>query len=203
MTIIHNYNVLDKDFIWKINEIIDSMNYDSSLWLFEDDDLELFELIRTNLMSNNFMKHHINKNTYIVIRCVKASDKKRSYESHFDNYEQTFVVPIKIPNDAPRGELMIWENARRFPKSLIEHIFTKLIFQNIIFRFFMKLFLINKFELLNVQPGDIVSFPGFTTLHYNNPVSSERRSILIHNHKSFKDSYTVQIIEKISKLNVR
>ena len=67
----------------------------------------------------------------------------------------------------------------------------------------MKLFLINKFELLNVQPGDIVSFPGFTTLHYNNPVSSERRSILIHNHKSFKDSYTVQIIEKISKLNVR
>jgi hypothetical protein len=179
------------------------MEYDSAMWIFEEDNPKLIRLIRDYFGINEEMRELVDEKSYIVIRCVKKKDQVRSYESHFDNYEESFVVPLKVPLELPRGELMVWYNARRYPHGLLEHIFTKGIFQNKIFRMFMKKFLMSKFIEVDVRPGDVARFAGFTTLHFNNPVSSERRSILIHNHRAFDGSRLVALVEKISKLNVK
>lgn len=203
-----NYNhfekKIDSNFIEKMNNHIASIgSYNNSLWLFEEDYPDFFKELRNELIKNNFLKKYVNENSYIVIRCIKQNDKKRSFESHFDNYEETILIPLMVPDELPRGELMMWPNARRYPKNIIEHLITKIKFQNKIFRFLLRKQIFTKFQKIDIQPGDVVKFPGFTTLHYNNPVSSERRSILIHNKKIFNGNYIVEIIEKLSKLNVK
>lgn len=202
MEIIYS-NIIEKSFISELNAEINIIPYEKSMWLFEVDNAMLFSKIRIYLTNHPKIRKYIREDTYIVIRCVKNTDKHRQYESHFDNYKETFVIPLLIPQSQPKGELMAWFNARRNPKSFIEHFFTKAFFQNRFFRFFMKKYLLNRFKLLQINPGDVASFDGFTTLHFNFPVSDERRSILIHNEKAYSNSILGKMIDELSRLNVK
>ena len=202
MEIIYS-NIIENSFISELNAEINRIPYEKSMWLFETDNSVLFSKIRSYLSFHPAIKNHIRDDTYIVIRCVKNTDKHRQYESHFDNYKETFVIPLLIPERQPKGELMAWFNARRIPKSFIEHFITKALFQNRFFRFFMKKYFLNRFKLLQINPGDVASFDGFTTLHFNFPVSDERRSILIHNEKAYSTNIFGKMIDELSRLNVK
>ena len=202
MEIIYS-NIIENSFISELNAEINRIPYEKSMWLFEVDNSILFSKIRTYLTQHPTIKKYIYDDTYIVIRCVKNTDKQRQYESHFDNYKEKFVLPLLIPQHQPKGELMAWFSARRNPKSFIEHFFTKAFFQNRIFRFFMKKYLLNRFKLLEINPGDVASFNGFTTLHFNFPVSDERRSILIHNNKAYSENIFGKMIDELSRINVK
>jgi hypothetical protein len=202
MEIIYS-NIIEKSFISELNAEINKIPYEKSMWLFEVDHSILFSKIRSYLIQHPTIKKYIHDDTYIVIRCVRNTDMHRQYESHFDNYKQTFVLPLLIPQHQPKGELMAWFGARRHPKFFIEHFFTKAFFQNRFFRFFMKKYLLNHFKLLEINPGDIASFDGFTTLHFNFPVSDERRSILIHNEQAYPNNIFGKMIDELSRLNVK
>ena len=197
------HNVISKKFINEINEAINNKVYSDSLWIFCEDDEDLIKNISSNLKSNEFMKNYLFDDSYIVVRCVKTADTKRCYESHFDNYKETFVIPLLIPTDGLKGELNAWFFARREPKNIIEHILTKALYQNALFRYFIRKYLQHKFVKIEANPGDVAFFDGFTTLHYNNPVEGERRSILIHNKKPFQNSFAVNLIESFSKYHVK
>jgi hypothetical protein len=202
METIHK-SIIEESFISEINSQIEKISYDKSMWLFEKDNPKIFNLIRSYLSEHELLKKHIFTDTYIVVRCVKKSDKHRQYESHFDNYKETFVIPLLIPEKQPKGELMAWFNARRYPKSFLEHFLTKAFFQNRLFRYLMKRYLLKYFKLLKMLPGDVASFDGFTTLHFNYPVSNERRSILIHNEKAFSNNIFSHVIDELSRWNVK
>jgi len=171
------------------------------MWIFPDKDKDLQDYLKSKLSLIQIFPKGAIDNSYIVIRCVKKSDTKRAYEAHFDNYEKTWVVPLKMPNKKPDGALYAWENARKTPTNLISHIATKILFQNRVARLLYKTMLKNKFKEVTIRPGDIGHFNGFTTLHYNTNVCEERRSILIHWNKPFQGTKTVDIIEKYSQYN--
>ena len=90
------------------------------------------------------MKSYIREDSCIVIRCVKETDTKRCYETHFDNYKETYVIPLMAPTKSPKGTLMAWFGARRYPRSIIEQMVTKSLYQNRLFRLFMRRFLLKK-----------------------------------------------------------
>ena len=202
MEIIHN-NIIEESFISEINSQIKMIPYDKSMWIFEKDNPNIFNSIRSQLAQHPLLKKHIFEDTYMVIRCVKETDKHRQYESHFDNYKETLVIPLLIPDQQPKGELMAWFNARRNPKSFLEHLFTKAFFQNKFFRYVMKRYLLKYFKVLKINPGDVAIFNGFITLHFNFPVSNERRSILIHNEKAFANNIFSHMIDELSRWNVK
>ncbi len=137
---------------------------------------------------------------YIVIRCVKKIDKKRSFDVHFDNYKNTFLLPIKIPPIEPKGQFFIWENTRNGINGVLSHIFSKLFYQNFITRFLVRNNILKIFKRINCDIGDIIHFNGFNSLHYNENVSSERRSILIHSNRGIKNSSIINLSEKLSQI---
>ena len=67
-------------------------------------------------------------NQYHVARMVRPGDLKEQYRAHFDSHIFTLVIPINIPlsKDKERGELIIYPNARRFPKTEMENIVGKI-----------------------------------------------------------------------------
>lgn len=195
-------NLIPKSLIDQVNSIIDRYDYSESLYLFDNEKSIPHNLIKIELAKISLFQPYIS-DAHIVIRCVKRDDQKITHYPHFDNYLHTFVIPTLIPNTPPLGDLVYVENARKFPKNIYTNIITKFSFQNPLVKKFILNDLRGRFSSISINPGDVGYFNGLTTLHYNNPVFSERRSILIHCDNPFKDSKINKIVEYLGKLNVK
>lgn len=192
-------NVLNANFIDKINLEIDKIHYDSSYWIFPGTNEQIYKLIRLALAETNLFSEKILKDAYIVIRCVKINSPTTAYGMHFDNYTNTWVLPLKIPKGNMDGRLRAWRDTRSSPSNAYSNLASKIFFQNPITIFFIKKYLLNKFLPVDISVGDYAYFNGFTTLHFNEPVQGERRSILIHYDKAFDSSPITKTIEKFSQ----
>jgi hypothetical protein len=195
-------NIISDDFLITVNKYIDERPYNESVVFFDNEKSKIHNYIKKEL-SKNILFNKICEESYIVIRCVKDNDKKMRYYPHYDNYLDTYVIPLLIPEISPRGELHYLENARKIPKNIFISTITKFIVQNFLARLIIKNYLGHLFLTLNVSPGDVVHFNGLTTLHYNKTVSSERRSILIHINNPFKNTLLNKLIEHFGRLNVK
>jgi len=195
-------SLISQDFILAVNKIIDSKPYKNSIVFFDNENSEIHKYIKEEL-SKNILFKEILPDAYIVVRCVKDSDRKMQNYPHFDNYLDTYVIPVLIPIYKPQGELRYIENARKIPKNIYKSTITKFIAQNFFARYIIKKYLNPSFLSLNINPGDIAHFNGLTTLHYNEAVSSERRSILIHINNPFKNTILNKLIEYFGRLNVQ
>ena len=173
----------------------------------------LYKKVQIMICKNRFLKKIIGKkDNYIVLRLVNENDKKRSFEAHFDNYIETFYIPLLIPKNLKRidgtrknlnGDLYFWEKARKMPKNILSHIISKGFFQNFLTQQILKNCFLGKFKTIRVNLGDILEFKGFTTLHYNSPVSSEHRSLVIHNTMPFHANRIAKLIDNYSRIRVR
>jgi len=76
MEIIYS-NIIENSFISELNAEINKISYEKSMWLFEVDNHMLFSKIRTYLTNHPKIRKYIRDDTYIVIRCVKNTDKHR------------------------------------------------------------------------------------------------------------------------------
>jgi hypothetical protein len=110
--------------ILKINNLIDTIPYEDSLFLFDSQESEIYKSIKNYLLNNAFFKDII-EDSYIVIRCVKATDKTISFYPHFDNYNDTFLIPLKLPKEEPFGDLFYKTNVRGIPSNIWSSTFTK------------------------------------------------------------------------------
>jgi hypothetical protein len=195
-----NKNCIDPTFIHLMNQEIDSMSYQDSMILFLTRDKlknqRFYELLKTNSMINQYL----NNDSYVVIRCVKNGLNKAAYYPHFDNYSETVMVPIKMPQTFPDGALLMWENTRGLPSNSIINAIQKVFFQNPIIKTILLKFFRGKFHKVPVVPGDIAIFNGMTNLHFNIEALQERRTILIHNHQPFRNSLFVKASERLSQL---
>lgn len=198
MTSIRN-NILPAALIDTINLEIDKIKYESSFWIFPGENHQIYELIKKALVKTHFFPEDILNTAYIVIRCVKANTPTTAYAIHFDNYTNTWLLPLKIPQSTLKGRLCVWENVRKYPSNTYTNLASKLFYQNPITVFFIKKYLLHKFHPIDLNVGDCAQFNGFTSLHFNDPVQGERRSILIHFDKPFSTSIFTVTIEKISQ----
>ena len=125
-----NKNCIDPTFIHLMNQEIDSVSYQDSMILFLTRDKlknqRFYELLKTNSVINQYL----NNDSYVVIRCVKNGLNKAAYYPHFDNYSETVMVPIKMPQTFPDGALLMWENTRGLPSNSIVNAIQKVFFQN-------------------------------------------------------------------------
>ncbi|MBD1141552.1 hypothetical protein IDH31_00185 [Pelagibacterales bacterium SAG-MED32] len=194
---------VDIEFIENINYFIDKYEYTDSLYFYSNnhEHKEVFNSIKEYIFNNDILdKKYLLDDLYIVIRCVKNIDNKKSFDVHFDNYKNTFLLPIKIPLIEPKGQFFIWENTRYEVNGILSHIFSKLFYQNFITRFLIRNNILKTFEKISCEVGDIVHFNGFNSLHYNEDVSSERRSILIHSRRGIKNSSIINLSERLSQI---
>jgi hypothetical protein len=201
-------NSVSPEFINEINAYLDTMKYENSMWVFPGEDATVRELIQKHLfVAGSPIMECLDgfppEKVYSVIRAVKFSDTKRAFEIHYDNYEDTLLIPLKLPKDEPKGDIHIYENSRRRPSNILWHVIVKVLVQNKFAIRFMLKHLKNNFIKVSVLPGDVVQFNGFRSLHYNEGVSSERRSLLIHYNKPFENSFIVKLIEAYSRFKVR
>jgi len=204
----YHKNSVSPDFIKEINAHLDSLGYESSMWVFPGDDKVVRDLIEKYLFidGSTVMKclgGFPTGNVYSVIRAVKFSDTKRAFEIHYDNYEDTLLIPLMVPPEEPKGDIHIYENSRRRPGNIFWHVIVKLLVQNKLAIRYLLTNMKQKFVKISVAPGDVVHFNGFRSLHYNEGVSSERRSLLIHFNKPFEGSFLVKLIEAYSRFKVR
>lgn len=196
-------NVISVDFIRRFNALIDKNRYEDSLWIFSRDNPNLISEIRNDLAGHKSIQPFINSDSYVVVRCVKDSDRRSCYAAHFDSYEETLVIPILVPNSEMAGELYAWFDARSSPRTVMGHVFTKALFQNRFSRWFILRFFASRFKKVDVRVGDAACFNGFTTFHFNRAVIGERRSILIHNKRKFPESKLTALIEAFSRYTVK
>jgi hypothetical protein len=202
MILIRN-NILPTALTNAINLEIDKINYESSFWIFPGENLQVCKLVREALAETSLISEDILNNAYIVIRCVKANSQTTTYAIHFDNYTNTWLLPLKIPQSNQDGRLCVWENARKHPKCTYTNLVSKLFYQNPITVSFIKKYLLYKFHHVDLKVGDCAHFNGFTSLHFNEPIQGERRSILIHFDKPFSASILTIAIEKLSQYIVK
>ena len=206
-------NKIDKNWIKTINKELDEIRLNDSLWIFPGENPLLYKKVQIMISKNRFLKKAIGKkDNYIVLRLVNENDKKRSFEAHFDNYIETFYIPLKTPENLKRikgtgnnlnGDLYFWEKARKMPANILSHVISKAFFQNFFTQQILKNFFLAKFKTIQIDVGDILRFNGFTTLHYNSPVSSEHRSLVIHNRMPFQTSRIANLIDNYSRFRVK
>lgn len=195
-----NKNCIDPTFIHSINQEIDAINYQNSMILFLTRDKLKNQRFFKLLQSNPVINQYLNDDSYVVIRCVKDGLNKAAYYPHFDNYSETVMVPIKMPQTFPDGALLMWENTRSLPSNSMINAIQKVFFQNPIIKTILLKFFRGKFHKVEVVPGDIAIFNGMTSLHFNIEAQLERRTILIHNQQPFKNSLFVKASERLSQL---
>ena len=123
---------------------------------------------------------------YQVFRCLRGPvGQKNSYIFHYDTYVLTVLVPIIIPEDAPRGDLLMFPNARPIRRTYLHNLLDKALVDNPISRGILKFVAKRrKFGAIAVKmrPGNLYFFWGYRTIHANEPCDpgNVRATALIH-----------------------
>jgi len=127
------------------------------------------------------------ENQYHIVRMVRPGDTKEQYRAHFDSHIFTLVIPIKIPvsKNKEQGELILYPNARKYPKIEVENMLGKIYFKKYANKSSMSKLIKKKYARVeNFEDMRPILFTGVTTLHTNrfvDPTIKENRiTILAH-----------------------
>ena len=196
--------VIRLDKIKKLNDILDKKISGNATWIFQGDCIEIDSIVKDIIenaskdLSNLIVSKKV-KDIYWTIRVATKDAASVAGYMHYDSYCSTVLVPLKLPNEVPRGDLNIWENSRRHPKYMIVHLIQKVLIQSRLGIKFLKTFYSKKFIKITVKSGDALKFNGFLSLHFNDLPSDERRSLLLHFDREFDNSILTDIVESYSR----
>jgi len=196
--------IVELDKVKKLNNILDKKISGEATWVFQGDYIEIDAIVKDIIENStkdfsNLIDSKKTKDIYWTIRVATKDAASVAGYMHYDSYRSTVLVPLKLPNEAPRGDLNIWENSRRHPKYMIVHLFQKVLIQSRLGIKFLKTVYPKKFIKVTVKPGDTLRFNGFLSLHFNDLPSAERRSLLLHFDREFDSSILTDIIERYSR----
>ena len=195
-------NKIDSDAFSNLQSFIEDNHDEGLVFTFHQGRPHALNQLRSIFKEVPEIYNLLKEETYIVTRKANAETLKAAYTPHFDNYDSTILIPILVPDSDFNGDIVLWEKARRYPSNVYFHLLTKILFQNKLVNWLLvKTYLRNnKFKRYKIKPGQFVIFNGFVDLHFNLHIDkSERVSLLIHNNKTFKDSFIVKLIERYSK----
>ena len=199
-------NRIPAETLLELTNYLEKKHQENATFSFHQDNKEFLNQLRIIFKDIPEIFNSLKEDSYIVTRKVNKANSKVAFCPHFDNYSSTILIPLKVPDSALNGDIILWENARKTPGNVISHMISKLFFQNkIATKKLVKMFNEGKkFIRHSVKPGSFVHFDGFVGLHFNlNVDSGERMSLLIHNDKKFANTFIVKMIEKYSQYSVK
>jgi hypothetical protein len=197
-------NSIQPEIISELNTLLDIKCLGKSAWIYAGEHSEIDTVVQRVLEKPNInLKRLINSKDYSEIYwTIRIATKEGSVAAgyiHYDNYKNTVLIPLRLPEIKPHGNLNIWENSRKDPKYIFLHLFQKLIIQNTLGMKIIDKFYRHKFTNIKVKPGEVAKFNGFQSLHYNDVPEGERRSLLLHFDRQFDQSILTNIVEKYSR----
>jgi hypothetical protein len=121
-----------------------------------------------------------------VLRCLSGkSGQKHNYYFHFDSYAVTALLPILIPTEGRRGNLVMAPNIRNIRPFYIMNLLDKILLDNPITQQLLRFALqhrLLKFKKIEMVPGQLYLFWGYKSLHTNEACDPEnvRATALFH-----------------------
>lgn len=196
-------NVIDPKIISSINSSLDNKLSEGFEILIPPESEQIIQPFRLNLIVQ-CPDIHFNDKTYTVIRTATNNGNRASQAWHFDNFSETVLIVLKTAgNNAENGDILIRNNLRKTPNSVLWYSLTKIFWTNPISWFILRIKWIRDrfFTRVPLAVGDVMIFDGSTTFHGNLPIASGvRRSILIHNYPLFENSAITRLFHKLNKI---
>lgn len=123
---------------------------------------------------------------YQIFRCLHgATGARHSYRFHYNSYVLTALLPVEIPKEGLRGDLLVIPGTRRIRRWYLSNILDKLIVHNKIAQTFLRM--VTRRRSLNtvaieMQPGNMYFFWGYCSVHTNEPCDPDklRATALFH-----------------------
>lgn len=108
---------------------------------------------------------------YQVLRCLSGeSGARHNYYFHFDSYVLTILLPILIPEEGLRGDLIMVPNIRRVRPFYALNLVDKVLLENKFAQRFLRMAFERrfiKFKGVRMVPGNLYLFWGYKSLHAN------------------------------------
>ena len=131
---------------------------------------------------------------YQVCRCLTGkAGRKHSYAFHYDSYALTVVLPVQIPTEGPRGDLLVFPNVRSMRRLYLTNLLDKVLIENRVSQAVL-LFAFRKGwwkgAAVRLRPGDMYFFWGNRSLHTNEPCDPDalRVTAVFHYGKEYENN---------------
>lgn len=142
---------------------------------------------------------------YQVCRCLTGkAGRKHSYVFHYDSYVLTAVLPVQIPMEGPRGDLLLFPNVRSMRRLYLTNLLDKALIENRVARAVL-LFGFRKGwwkgVAIRLRPGDMYLFWGNRSLHTNEPCDPDalRVTAVFHYGKEYENNPLRARLENIRR----
>lgn len=110
---------------------------------------------------------------YQILRCLTGKGMaKHSMHFHYDSYVITALIPVEIPSEGAKGDLLVFPSTRRLRRSYLVNLVDKLLLENAVAqRVFRWLSSSGRMGVrrITMVPGDLYLFWGYRSIHTNEP----------------------------------
>lgn len=123
---------------------------------------------------------------YQVLRCLSGkSGDKHAFIFHYDSYVVTALIPVIIPSEGKRGDLIMLPNTRKIRETYFRNLIDKVLLDNKLSQVLLK-YLTSAGHLratkVCLTPGNVYFFWGCRSIHANEPCDPEdiRATAIFH-----------------------
>lgn len=144
---------------------------------------------------------------YQVLRCLQGrAGQTRSWYFHYDSYVVTVLLPVAIPSEGPRGDLLMIPNTRRLRRSYLANLLDKVLIENSLAQTVLRSITRRKrFNTVSIQlqPGNIYLFWGYRSIHTNEACDPDklRATALFHYGNPHEGSRLRRLLQRRSAPN--
>ncbi|MBB2174813.1 hypothetical protein HLH21_02590 [Gluconacetobacter johannae] len=123
---------------------------------------------------------------YQVLRCLSGkTGEKHAFFFHYDSYVITALVPIIMPTEGKRGDLIMLPNTRRIRSSYFRNLVDKILLDNTLTQVALKHLVRSGYlrpTRVRMLPGNVYFFWGYRSVHANEPCDHDktRATALFH-----------------------
>ncbi|MBB2200552.1 hypothetical protein HLH28_02985 [Gluconacetobacter tumulisoli] len=123
---------------------------------------------------------------YQVLRCLSGKTGERhAFFFHYDSYVITALVPVIMPTEGKRGDLMMLPNTRRIRTTYFRNLVDKILLDNKVTQVALRRLISWGYlrpTRVRMRPGNVYFFWGYRSVHANEPCDHDktRATALFH-----------------------
>ncbi|GAB6966197.1 hypothetical protein JCM25156A_02340 [Komagataeibacter kakiaceti JCM 25156] len=123
---------------------------------------------------------------YQVLRCLSGrSGARHAFLFHYDSFVLTALMPVIMPTEGQKGDLIMLPGMRRIRKTYIGNLIDKVFLDNRITQAIIKKLIFSgkmNYTKVSMVPGNIYFFWGYRIIHANEPCDYDkiRATALFH-----------------------
>ena len=123
---------------------------------------------------------------YQIYRCLKgATGQRHSNQFHYDSYVLTALLPVAIPEEGRRGDLLLVPNIRRIRRLYLLNVLDRFLVGSRIAQIILRRAARRRsprMVAIRLEPGTMYFFWGYRSIHTNEPceVDTLRATALFH-----------------------